>query len=116
MMDFAQELAQAKVGFDLLRTAIGAVGDARDLLPKGKKRDAVTQTLEEAAKAAQIAEATVAQALGYELCRCEFPPTPMLRVGHRMLVGTTVHKDVDECPKCRQNNAGDWAFTRKIEG
>jgi hypothetical protein len=29
-----------------------------------------------------IAEAEIAKALGYELCKCDFPPTPMRTVGY----------------------------------
>jgi hypothetical protein len=79
-MDIAG-LDDLKVALDLFRTAIGAGKDALGLLPDGGEREAATQTLEEAGKAAQIAEATIAQALGYELCKCEIPPIPMLKIG-----------------------------------
>ena len=75
-------LDELKAALGLFRTAIGLAKDSRDLLPDGKEKEVVTQTLDEAEKAAQIAEASIAQAFGYELCKCEFPPTPMLRIGY----------------------------------
>jgi hypothetical protein len=108
------EMMAVKAAFDLFRSAKAALLDAVDLLPDGKQKEEATQTLEEAAGAAIIAEATIAQALGYELCRCEFPPITMLKVGFLdMRDGTRDIKDVYECPKCKQNTAGAWAFNRK---
>jgi hypothetical protein len=95
-------LAAAKSGFETLRTALGLVKDAQGMLPAGERKDAVARTLEEADKQVRLAEAQIAQALGYKLCRCAFPPTPMLAVGYTPgLVREVVH----ECPRCRENDA-----------
>lgn len=114
-------MAAAKAGFETLRTAAGLVKDAQGLLPAGEKKDAVARTLEEADRQVRLAEAQIAQALGYPLCRCAFPPTPMLKVGHGRFPSPTpktvalkVDADVHECPRCRQNDARQWGFTRKI--
>ena len=61
-----QWLTDGKVALDLIRSA-GA------LLPTGK-RLAVEQKASEAEAALKLAEASAAQALGYKLCRCAFPP------------------------------------------
>ncbi len=48
------------------------------LLPKGRDRDAIARRLDEASQALELSNATVARDLGYPLCRCAFPPRPML--------------------------------------
>jgi hypothetical protein len=58
------------------------VKDTKDLLPKDEKAAAIMAALATAESSARMAEAEVAKALGYELCRCQFPPTPMLTVGY----------------------------------
>ena len=103
-------LEQIKGGLSMFRAAIGAVKEASTLLPESNEKEAATRTLEEASKAAQMSEATIAQAFGYELCRCEFPPTVMLKVGFKMRYGTRDIDDVYECPKCKQNTARGWEF------
>jgi hypothetical protein len=72
----------AKTGFDTLRTALGLVKDVQQALPSGEKKEVAARTLEEADKQLRLAEAEIAKALGYTLCRCEFPPTPMLQVSY----------------------------------
>ena len=113
-MGIMEALPEIKVALDLFRTAIGAAKDASDLLPEGDEKEAATQTLEEASKAAQLSEATIAQALGYELCRCEFPPIVMLKVGYRDIFNEDDPKDVYECTKCKQTTAGGWNFSRQV--
>jgi hypothetical protein len=127
-------LALAKSGFDTLRTAIGLVKDVQEVLPPGEKKETVARTLEEAGKQVRLAEAQIAQALGYPLCRCDFPPTPMFAVGYRSPIAPTdkaimieVAKKqghaavsggivVHECPRCGQNDAGPWAWDRTVSG
>ena len=71
-----------KSTFDALRSAMGLLKDAKDLLPSGDKRDeAISQALVAAESSSKIAEAEIAKALGYALCKCAFPPTIMLAVG-----------------------------------
>ena len=65
----------AKTGFDTLRIAFWLVKDIQQVLPDEKK-EVVARTLEEADTQLRLAEAEIAKALGYSLCRCEFPPTP----------------------------------------
>jgi hypothetical protein len=97
--------------FDGLRSAIAMVREARSS-PNGGKDEGklIEAALDKANAATAIAEAEVAQALGYQLCKCEFPPTPMLTVG------TTGRGDratvVYECPKCRFNTSMPFTFNR----
>ena len=113
--DVPEALNQLKSAFDLFRSATGLVSDVTKALPKGTEKEAATKSLLEAAKATQIAEASVAQALGYELCKCAFPPTPMLRIGYLTPRGFNRTESVYECPKCKQHTAGGWQFMREIE-
>ncbi len=118
LIDIPGGLATAKTAFDTLRAALGMVKDVQGVLPAGEKKDAVARTLEEAGKQVQLAEAQIAQALGYPLCTCVFPPPVMLKVGHRRkILGEGqgfVEVAVHECPRCRQNDALGRGFSRQI--
>jgi len=114
MPDLANWVAGAaavKSAFDTLKSAIGLLKEAKDLLPEGDQREkAITLALDSASSSAKIAEAEVAKALGYELYKCEFPPTPMLTVGE--LNGRPKTGPVYECPKCGFNTAGPFTYNR----
>jgi hypothetical protein len=104
-------IAAAKATFDTLKSAIGLLKDAKDLLPEGDQREkAITMALDSASASAKIAEAEIAKALGYELCKCEFPPTPMLTVGEHS--GRPKTGPVYECPKCGFNTASPFTYNR----
>jgi hypothetical protein len=77
----AGAIGALKPTFDALRSALGLLKDAKDLLPAGDKATAISQALATAEISAKLAEAEIAKALGFELCKCEFPPTAMLTVG-----------------------------------
>jgi hypothetical protein len=72
----------------------------------------IEAALEKASIAASVAEAEVAKALGFELCKCQFPPIPMLTVGHIDQRGVKLFGPVYECPKCGFNSAGYWNYNR----
>jgi hypothetical protein len=108
--------AALKSGVDTLRGVLGLYRDIRAALP-ADKQEAVTKALNEAEKNLQMAEAEFARGFGYRLCRCKFPPTPMLLVGHRP--SPFKHPRVDpsppdlpvhECPVCKRNDpkGGPW--------
>jgi hypothetical protein len=60
---------------DTLKSAIGLLRDAKGLLPEGDQREkAITIALDSASASASVAEAEVAKALGYELCKWSFRP------------------------------------------
>jgi len=113
--DIASAATAFKTIFDGLRSAISMVRDIRNApgTTNEKEAELIDAALDKAAKATSIAEAEVAKALGYELCKCEFPPTPMLTVGsftHPIL--SNQGRPVFECPKCGYNTAGSVAYTR----
>jgi hypothetical protein len=93
------DLANLKAVFDLLRNAIGLVRDTKDILPK-EKQEVVAASLVQAERAAQMAEAQIAQALGYKLCACTFPPQIMTKQqGTLNRFGGYMAR----CPKCGES-------------
>lgn len=111
----SDDVALLKMGFDTLRSALGLIRDVKDVLPDSANTQVIEASLKASEQQMAIAEVQIAQSLGYALCRCTFPPTPMLKVGHRSpRNGTTTSLDVNECPKCHQNDAAPWDFSRMI--
>lgn len=116
----AEGLELVKSSFDTFRAAIGLVRDVQSALPESEKKDVVARTLAEADKQVAVAEAQIAQALGYSLCRCQFPPTAMLKVGWASVPNPKgsakgmIAVDLHECPKCRQTDVHVGRITRII--
>jgi hypothetical protein len=69
--DLAQYVHFSKETLDLLRAAGG-------LLPKSEKRAEAEQKIAAAEDALKRADAALAQKLGFQLCRCTYPPQIML--------------------------------------
>jgi hypothetical protein len=108
----AQGANAFKAIFDTLRSAIGLLKDMRaSSAGSEEQHKLVDEALEQAAAATKIAEAQVAKALGYELCKCDFPPTPMRTVGYHIR-GLTDSNPIYECPKCGYNTAGPFTYQR----
>jgi hypothetical protein len=110
---WAQGAAALKTAFDTFKSAVGLVKEIRQIAggtPQQSK--AVDEALEHAEQSAAIAEAEVAKALGYELCKCQFPPTIMLTVGRKLERAGAGTGPVYECPKCGYNTAGMFAYDR----
>jgi hypothetical protein len=66
--------------------------------------------------AAKVAEAEIAKALGYQLCKCQFPPVVMLTVGYVIMKFARYEEGdpVYECPKCGYCTAGPYDFERTV--
>ena len=111
---WAQGASAFKSIFDGLRSAIGLVKELGGSTKNDPSRQRLLdEALDQASTAAKLAEAQLAKALGYELCKCEFPPIPMNTVGRMDRLGKIGEiKPVYECPKCGYNTAGGWAYTR----
>lgn len=62
--------------------------------------------MEEADNKLCVAEAQLAQAPGYPLCRCTFPPTLMLAVGAGWDIRQQARIDIHECPVCGRDDNG----------
>src|SRR6266571_3828864 len=101
---WAQGAAALKSAFDALRAVFGLVKDVRGLASPEQAK-AITAAVDKAEAAAKVAEAEIAKALGYELCKCQFPPIAMLTVGYfgRPVAGHKEGDQVYECPKCGYN-------------
>ena len=100
--------SQVKLAIDMFKASIGLVKDAKDLLPDGTKKEAITKSLEEAERTAKLAEAQIAKSLGYHLCQCTFPPQIMLSIGYQ---GTY---EKFKCPGCTRIYPSE-SFTRPIK-
>jgi hypothetical protein len=108
-----------KAIFDGLRSAIGMVRELRGTPGGGseKEKALVDAAPDTADQATAIAQAEVAKALGYQLRKCEFPPTPMLTVGHagsQLAAQRGVAGQVYECPKCGYNSALGLSYMRTV--
>ncbi|WP_444890630.1 hypothetical protein [Microbulbifer sp. DLAB2-AA] len=91
-------MESVKVGLSLLSDAIGLAKKTKDALPNSKDKDLIDKGLNEAEKASKLAEAQIAQALGYNLCKCTFPPQIMLSAGYK--------ENIEDfrCPKCSKSS------------
>jgi hypothetical protein len=109
---FVKALGAAKLGFDTIRSVLGIIKDAGDVLPE-ERRAAVAEAIEQSSRQFDLAEVEIAKALGYELCRCEFPPTIMLTAGSFTGRGSPPKTGpVYECPKCGHNTSAPFTFAR----
>jgi hypothetical protein len=132
MVDFSSltaGLAVVKTGFDVLKSAISTAREAKELLPHSGEREALDIALNNASQKIAEGEAIVATALGYKLCRCAFPPTPMLLTGYvrisllssqdQAIVLENATKGgpvgvlyVHKCPKCGATDAPTYRSER----
>lgn len=79
--------------FEAAKAALALLNAAKDAIPKGKPRDEAEAKIHEAESAMKKADAALANELGYRLCKCEFPPTPML---------WREAEKAEVCPRCGQ--------------
>lgn len=69
--DVSGWITASKDALELLKIAFG-------MLPKGPERDRIEVSIKKAEEAIRASDAKLAKELGFRLCRCTFPPTPML--------------------------------------
>ena len=100
--DISGAMESVKIGVSLLAESIGLIKKTQELLPEGQDRDAIARSLAEAEKASKLAESQIAQALGYKLCQCTFPPQIMLSHGYRE--AEDHHEEEFICPKCGKSS------------
>jgi hypothetical protein len=105
--------AAMKAAVDSMRSAIEMVKELRTLGGiTADEQKAIDNALALATSNTAIAEAEMAHALGYELCKCSFPPTPMLTVGYLGRGPKEMLGPVYECPKCGFDTAGPYGYER----
>jgi len=102
MSDIDSVMASVKIGLSLFSEAIGLVKKTQEILPHSQEKEAIERSLNEASKAAKLAEAQIAQALGYHLCKCTFPPQVMLSNGYKETNYTHVEEFI--CPMCKHSS------------
>ncbi|MGL0870773.1 hypothetical protein [Vibrio vulnificus] len=98
MDEITTAMQSVKLGISLLSDTIGLVKKTKDALPESGDKEAIERSLEEAAKATKLAEAQIAQALGYKLCQCTFPPQIMLSAGY------IEYQEVFKCRLCGKSS------------
>jgi hypothetical protein len=110
--DWAQGAGALKSGVDALRGVVQLIREmtSGNKPPTEEERKVIDRALEEAEKAAKLADAQTAKALGYTLCHCQFPPVAMLAVGRHHARGR--EGPVHECPACGYNDGDPWAYVR----
>jgi len=83
-----------------------------------EQQEATQKVLVTAESSVGVAEAQVAQALGYELCRAHYPPVIMTVIGFfdRLHMGRDAGHPIFECPGCGNDNAGPFGYTRTAPG
>lgn len=77
----------------LAKSAISLLRGAKDLLPDSKEKEEATRLLGIAEREFKISEAKAASELGYEICRCTWPPQIMIETEKEYIV---------QCPQCKK--------------
>ncbi|WP_147430982.1 hypothetical protein [Thiocapsa rosea] len=60
------------------KSLLGLAKETKDLLPDSKSKEEIERAIAKAEKDLAIAESSTAQELGFDLCKCTFPPQIML--------------------------------------
>ena len=102
MNDISTTMENVKISLSLFSEAIGLVKKTQELLPDSEDKKAIEIGLNEAIKATKLAEAEIAQALGYNLCKCTFPPQVMLSVGYKEMDYSQIEEYI--CPLCKKSS------------
>jgi hypothetical protein len=78
-----QTASAVKTMIDSFRSAIGLAKEANAIGGgTAEQKKAVDTALATASSSAALAEVEIAKTFGYPLCKCQFPPTPMLTIGY----------------------------------
>ena len=87
------DLKMFSEGISVLGSLVFTIKSVIDMLPK-REKEAASQKLVEVEEKLQIAEAQIAKGLGYEICRCTWPPQIMLHAGE------AEYGEKFRCPAC----------------
>ena len=99
------------MALESVRSVIATVKEIRSLGGvAAQEQNAIDNALAIAASNTAIAEAEMAKAFGYELCKCDFPPIPMRTVGYftRPVAKRNSGDPACEYRKCGYNNTGPY--------
>jgi len=72
------DMSDISAWLDASKTAVELLKAAYPLIPKGEKRDEIEAKVRMAEDILRKSDAKLAKDLGFHLCQCRFPPTPML--------------------------------------
>jgi len=89
------DISAITAAFDLMNKAISVFRNAKNLLPNSPEKEAVEKSFDEAESAMKMAEVKVAKELGYQICKCTWPPQIMLSIGYEE------YGEKFQCPKCK---------------
>lgn len=102
-------------GLAAIKAVIGILKEAKDWLPKDTEKLSMERKIQEAETSLQLAEGQAAQALGYQLHRCTFPPQIMLSAGHSEepdMKGIEIFR----CPNCGECSPSESELKTWKEG
>ena len=60
------------------KSLLGILKEGKEFIPEGKEKESIEKAIIKAEKDLAIAESSTAKELGYDLCKCTFPPQIML--------------------------------------
>jgi len=83
-------------GVNLLNSALSILKQIKDMLPSGTRKAEAESKIKEAEINLASAQAQIAQGLGYQLCKCSWPPQIMLSIGY------VEYGEKFQCPVCKR--------------
>lgn len=99
-----------KSGFDAFKAVLDTFKSIKEMYNADPaKHEAATIAVTAAEKELKFAEARLAQALGYELCRAHFPPIPMLKNRIDPQSVETIYR----CPECATESPSPEYFAKE---
>jgi hypothetical protein len=94
------EISTLSIAIGSLRSALGLLKDAHDLMIDSPKNRAAEVALATAEQQLSLGASLAAQEMGYNLCKCTFPPQIAL-----------LQEGAHKCPKCGRDTDEDYAPT-----
>ena len=83
-------------GLELANKALDGLKKLQDMITNKNDIEIISKELEKASESLKIGEAQIAQGLGYEICKCTFPPQICLSIGRPR------GYEQSQCPLCHE--------------
>ena len=93
--------------FTAAKTVIEIFKGIKSELPEGPETERTQEQIERAEQALRAAEAQLAKELGYQLCKCTFPPQIMLSAGRHPKHDT---QEIFKCERCGNQEPSEAHF------
>lgn len=71
-------LEEISLVLGVAKSLLGTIKETKELIPEIKDKEAIEKAIIKAEKDLALAESSTAKELGYDLCKCTFPPQIML--------------------------------------